>query len=279
MTHGITSRKTVLLAMMAVLCTMPAFTQTDVRLDPEFGARISAAVDKKIIKGLHISLEEEARFDNNFRGFQRLQTTLGASYKVNNYFKCGVGYVLIAPYSSSTSSFGNLRHRLYADATGSIKFGNFSIALKERFQWTYRMGDFNEYQNPRNAFTLKSRLTFKYKFRKVTPFAYFEIRNVFNAPVIHANFDGSSYLTDSGSEKGEPGWFLDGFKGVYVNRYRGATGIDVKVDSKNELSFYFMGDYLYDKVVDANAEGTKLKSYTTEKGFFGTIGAEYTFSF
>ena len=34
-----------------------------------------------------------------------------------------------------------------------------------------------------------------------------------------------------------------------------------------------------DKVVDANADGTKLKSYTKEKGFKGTLGAGYVFAF
>ncbi len=253
--------------------------QTDVNLEPEFGARVSVVVDKKIIKGLHISLEEEARFNNNFKGFQRLQTTLDLSYKVNNYFKSALGYTLIAPYSSSSSSFGNCRHRVYVDAQGSLKFGGFTMSLKERFQWTHRMGDFNEFQNPRNSFELKSRLTFKYKVKRFTPYFYFEIRNFLNAPVICANYDGTTYLTDSGSEKGEPGWFLQSFKGIYINRYRSSLGLDIKINKQNELSFYFLGDYLYDKVVDANSEGTKLKSYTKEKGFFGSIGAEYKFSF
>jgi hypothetical protein len=34
-----------------------------------------------------------------------------------------------------------------------------------------------------------------------------------------------------------------------------------------------------DKQVDANAEGTKLKSYTKEIGFRGWIGAGYEFAF
>lgn len=253
--------------------------QTDVALDPEFGARVSVGLDKKITKGFHIALNEEVRFDNNFRSFDRLQTTLGLDYKVNPYLRFGLGYIFIAPYSSSNSAFKNLRHRLYFDVRGSYQTGRWEFALKERFQWTYRAGDFNEYQYPRNELMLKSRITVKYNTNIASPYLYFELRNFLNAPVIHANYDGTHYLTDDGSEKGEPGWFLEGFRGVYINRYRTCLGVDIKVNKHNKLNFYFLGDFVDDKVVDANAKGTKLKSYTRERGFVGSIGAEYVYAF
>ena len=55
--------------------------------------------------------------------------------------------------------------------------------------------------------------------------------------------------------------------------------MDIQLNRSNTLSFYFMGDYCIDKVVDANAEGTILKSYTKETGFRGWIGAGYEFAF
>lgn len=260
--------------------SVPASAQTDVNLDPEFGGRISAGLDKKIVKGLHITLDEDIWFDNNFRSFDRLQTSLGLSYKVNKYFKVGTGYVFIAPYGSNSKSFKNLRHRLYLDASGTVWMGQWTLSLKERFQWTYRSGDFNVYQNPRYALMLKSRLTLKYRgFNKVTPYIYFELRNYLNAPVIYANYDGTTYLTDEGTEEGPEGWFLHSFKGGYINRYRSSIGLDWKINKRNNLGFYFLGDYLDNKVVDANSEGTKLKSYTRERGFMGTIGVSYVFDF
>jgi hypothetical protein len=51
------------------------------------------------------------------------------------------------------------------------------------------------------------------------------------------------------------------------------------LDKRNTLNFYILCDYLMDKQVDANAEGTKLKSYTKETGFRGWIGAGYEFAF
>ncbi len=254
--------------------------QTDVALDPEFRGRADIGLDWKIVRGLHLSLEEEARFDNNFTGFDRLQTTLGLNYKVNKYFKFGGGYAFITPYGSKSHAFKSFRHRLYLDAAGTVWMGKWTLSLKERFQWTYRTGDFNVYQNPRSAFLLKSRLTLKYRgFKKVTPYLYFELRNYLNAPVIYANYDGDTYLTDDGSETGTAGWFLHSFKGGYINRYRTSVGLDVKINKHNRLNFYFLGDYVSDKVVDANADGTKLKSYTRERGFIGTLGAGYVFAF
>ena len=273
--------KQIILWMLGMFFPIMVFSQTDVALDPELGGRVSLGVDKKIIKGLHVILEEEVRFDNNFGSLDRLQTTVGITYKVHPNIKLGLGYALINGYGFNSGSFKNPRHRLMADVTGTLHLGNWNLSLKERFQVTRRTGDFNVYQNPQNALTLKSRLKAQSKgYGKVQPYTYFELRNYMNAPVIGAAYDGSVYVTlDDYSEEGEAGWVLTGFNGGYVNRLRGSLGVDVKLDKHNTLNFYFLGDYVIDKVVDANAEGTKLKSYTKETGFRGWIGAGYEFAF
>lgn len=254
--------------------------QTDVELDPEFGGRLSVSIDKKLARGLHVSLEEEIRMDNNFGSFDRFHTTLGLSYKVNDYLKLGVGYAMINPYSSSNSAFKGSRHRLMLDATGSLRFGDWRLSLRERFQATYRSGDMNEYQNPRTALTLKSRLKLSYKgLRRLEPYAYVELRNTLNAPVISASYDGTNYLTSALSQYGEAGWFIDSWSGVYVNRVRGSVGFDYRLSKASSIDVSLMADRIMDKVVDANAEGTKLKSYTRETGFVGWINIGYSYSF
>lgn len=273
--------KTKIIILLGLFFPMIAFSHTDVTLDPEFGGRVSLSLDKRIIKGLHVSLEEEVRFDNNFGSLDRLQTTLALSYKVHPNIKLRLGYSLINGYGASSKSFKNPRHRFMADVTGTVHCGNWNFSLKERFQMTHRTDDFNVYQNPQNALMLKSRLKAQYKgLGKVLPYAYFEVRNYLNAPVIEAAYDGNVYVTlDDYSEEGEAGWFLKGFNGGYVNRLRGSIGVDVKLDKRNTLNFYFLTDYLIEKQVDANAEGTQLKSYTKETGFRGWIGAGYEFAF
>lgn len=255
--------------------------QTEENLDPEFGLELYAGLEKKIIKGLHITLEEEMRLDNNFKSFDRLQTTLGISYKVHKNIKLGLSYRLINPYSSSSKAFKTSRHRLMFDITGTLHFGKWNLSLKEQFLWTYHTGSsYNVYQYPRNELALKSRLMIKYKGHHIAePYAYVELRNVFNAPSITANYDGTSYLTEDGNATDLPGWFISSYSNAYINRVRGAIGVDVKINKHNSLKFQIFGDYIYDKVVDANSEGTKLKSYTIEKGFVGKLKIGYTFSF
>lgn len=257
-----------------------SYAQTDVELDTEFGARVSVGVDKEINQKVRLSLEEELRFDDNLRGFNRMQTTIQADYKLLRGVKFGVGYMLVNPYSSSENSFSNARHRCMFDIAGSLRYGQWRFSLKERFQATYRSGDFNTYQNPRTALSLKSRFMVKYKYSEfLLPYAYVELRNTLNAPVVSAYYDGSNYVTASGSTTGEEGWFLDGFNGCYVNRIRLGLGMDVHKDIHNAFTVCLMLDRVSNKIVDANAAGTKLKSYTKEVGFVGNIGFNYVYSF
>ena len=276
--------KTRILVIFAIVFSAFGFpsvkAQTDVDLDPEVGGRLSVSVDKKLARGLHISLEEEIRMDNNFGSFDRFHTTLGLSYKVNDYLKLGVGYAMINPYSSSNGAFKSSRHRLMLDATGSLRFGDWRLSLRERFQATYRSGDMNEYQNPRTALTLKSRLKLSYKgLRRLEPYAYVELRNTLNAPVISASYDGTNYLTSALSQYGEAGWFIDSWTGMYVNRVRGSIGFEYRLSKASRIDISLLADRIVDKVVDANAEGTKLKSYTRETGFVGWINIGYSYSF
>lgn len=269
-----------LMGLMGLIGPVGAWGQTEVDLDAEVGGRLSFNLNKKITKGWHINLEEEVRFDDNFSSFNRFHTTLSTSYKVLPNLKLALGYSLINGYNSEINSFRTPRHRLFADVNGTYRYGDWQFALRERVQVTHRTDAFNEYQNPGNAWMLKSRLKVSYKgFRRWTPYGSIEMRNTLNAPVIKANWDGTNYVTDAGSQVGEEGWFLDGFSGVYVNRWRGVLGVDYRIDRESNIEVYLMADYCTEKEVDANAEGTKLKSYVLEKGFNGWLCVSYSYSF
>lgn len=260
--------------------------QTDVDLDPEFGGRLSLQLDKKLVKGLHVTLEEELRMDDNFGSFNRLQTTLAVSYKVLPYLKLGAGYALINGYDADSSAFKSARHRFFFDITGTYRFGDWQLSLRERVQMTHRTGTFNQYQNPENLWGLKSRVKVAYKgFRRSEPYASVELRHVLNAPAINAVYNEATdtwgYYNASGTftKKGDAGWFLDGFNGTYLNRVRGALGVKYRIDKRSTLDICLLADYCLDKVVDANSEGTKLKSYTRETGFVGWFTVGYSYGF
>ena len=114
--------------------------QTSVDLDSEFGGRISVGIDKKIQKGLHVSLDEELRFGGNFNTFNRLQMNLGVDYKLMQHIKLGVGYSLINPYDTTEKAFSGAKHRIVFSATGIVRYGQWRFALKEQFQLTHRTG-------------------------------------------------------------------------------------------------------------------------------------------
>ena len=268
-----------ILAFVISLCPV-VVAQTDVSLDDEFGGRFSFVVEKKLMKGLRLAIEEEVRLTDNFSSLGRLQTTVSISYKVHPNIKLGVGYALINPYDADSGDFKNCRHRFMFDASGVWRVGDWSLSLKERLQATVRTGSFNEYQAPRTSWMLKSRVKAQYKgWRTYEPYVAFELRNTLNAPTIDAYYDGTRYLTESGSRTGEAGWFLDGFNKRYVNRLRGIIGTEFRLGANSTVDVCLMGDYVIDEVVDANAEGTKLKSYTRETGYLGWIVAGYKFSF
>ena len=253
--------------------------QDDVSLDPEFGGRLSFSLDKKLAKGLHLSLEEEARMDDNFSSFNRLHTTVGLSYKVSRQLKFGVGYAMINPYSSKNSAFKNARHRLMVDGKYTLQHGDWQFSLKERLQATFRTGDYNAYQHTQPELALKSRLMAKYKgLGSVTPYGYVELRHSLASYAISAVQSGSTWVDDDGDGAGEAGWFINGRKS-YLNRVRASLGLDWRIDRRNTLGFYLLADYVNDYVIDANSSGTKLKDYTHETGFVGQIGAQYNFAF
>ena len=263
-------------ALLPVLFPLLAIGQTDEPQEAEWGARLSASAEKKLARGLRVSLEEEVRLDDNFTSFNRLQTTIGLKYKVGNHLRVGVGYAMINGYSSKQSQFKSARHRLMVEGTGFYRTGQWELSLRERLQFTIRTGDFNAYQSPRTAIMLKSRLQVKYKgMGHWVPSASCELRSFLNAPAIVAQFDGTNYLTESGSQTGEAGWFLGGWSNVYNNRVRLAVGTDYKLNKHSTLNATLLLDYVNDKVVDANSSGTRLKSYTRETGWVAWLTAGF----
>lgn len=274
--------KKLILPALLVFFPFAAYAQTEVDDENDFNTRISVGVDKKLAKGFHLTAKEEFRFDDNSTAIDQLRTDFGMSFKINSYLKAGASYTLINPYKSSQSTFNNPRHRFSADLTGSIKSGDWTFSLKERYQLTHRSGDFNTYQSAVNAMVLKSRLSAKYRgFGDFKPYGFAELRNTLNAPAIKATYNSSTgkYLTPTGSEEGNAGWFISGWDSAYINRYRLGLGCDFSFSGNHGLDVFLLLDYYTDKDVDANGAGTVLKSYTVQHGFIATLGLAYTFSF
>jgi hypothetical protein len=263
----------ILTVCLLLILALPGRGQTSYTIpvgimETDLGGRFSLGVDKKLSKGLHLSIDGELRMKDNFSTVGRWQVGADLSYKVNPYLKLGGGYIFIDKLKSSGD--WSPRHRFYVDATGGIRVGDWRFSLKERLQLTHRNADdMNVFQANPNSLALKSRIKAQYKGRSVSPYAYVELRNVFNDPACTAKYDGTAFSD----------YQFTGYTDAYVNRLRGALGLEWKLSKQHALDFSILGDYCHDKVVDTNAEGTKLKSISYERMFNTKFCIGYKFSF
>lgn len=238
-------------------------------MDNDFGGRVSATLDKKLVKGVHLNAEVEARFSDNFTSMRRYQAGLGITWKINDYFKVGTGYMFIQKQNSEGT--WKPRHRVYLDGSVNFRAGDWRFSLKERLQYTHRDVN-NTYQSNPNSIALKSRFKIAYKgFNSVTPYAYVELRNVFNDPSVKATWSTTSLAYADYS--------FGGYNDAYINRIRGSLGAEWKMTKHHSLDFFLLTDYYYDKNIDTNSSGTKLKSLTYDQGINVSLGVGYKFSF
>ena len=246
--------------MRSIKFLLPALLLISVAANGQ--SRVSAGVDWKIRKGLHLDAGYEMRLSDDCSSIERNQLGVGIQYSPFKHFDVGAGYSYIGHYDDE----GTLkpRHRVYLDVMGSYKFGSWKVSLKERLQLTHKSYDFNEFQQTPNLVELKSRLKVAYKgFAHLDPYAYVELKNCFNGP---------SFETDSGYK------FL-GYYDAYLNRTRLALGVEWNISGHHAIDFRFMGDFCRNKDIDVNAEGTKLKSYSLVESFRPALCAGYVFSF
>lgn len=237
----------------------------------DVNGRASAELDWKVAKGFHLNAGYEVRSKDSFSGIERNQFSLGASYKLNKHLKTGLEYTFIGHYGNSSGEF-RPRHRLSANVTGSVGAGNWRFSLRERLQFTHKFYDINPCQEVLNPLTLKSRLMAKYRgFKTVEPYAYVELRNVFNDPKCSA-----TYNTATGSWTD---YEFIGYSHAYVNRVRGALGLEWNLTKRHSLDFTVMYNYHNELEIDTNKAGTKLKSYAWQNPSTATVSVGYKFSF
>ncbi|NLZ19293.1 MAG: DUF2490 domain-containing protein [Bacteroidales bacterium] len=259
--------------LLSFLLLVPALVRaqgTVNALENDFATRTSVEIDKKLARGLHLSASYELRTENALTKIDRHQVSLGLDYKFNDWLKGGIGYTFYDRYG--TNAGWQPRHRASARLTFGYRIGDWRFSLREMLQLTHKTEDLNAYQEVRNPLTLKTRFKVQYKgFDAVEPYVFFELKNILNDPACTA-----TYNTATGAYSD---YAFTGYTDSYINRYRGGLGLEWKLDKHNALEFYGLFDYCYDKNVDTNKEGTKLKSLTYDQAFITTVGVGYKFSF
>ena len=139
-------------AVMALAVTGMARAQSEGATGKDFGLWTSAAVEKKINKKWSVDAHFKYRLKDNIDGSgwgepARWAAGVGVSYKVLSRLKLDAGYEFIRDHScyewneaqqEETEGFWGSKHRVYASFTASFKAQNIKIALRERWQYTYR---------------------------------------------------------------------------------------------------------------------------------------------
>ena len=228
-----------------------------------FGTKYKAGVDYKVFQGFHLRASEAVLLDSSF-GFDRSNTTVGATYRFNDWLKAGLDYSAIAV----SKSYGlDWRHRLTFGVTESWKLDGFKFSFRESLMATYRTRDIDTYENPRTKLIFKTRAKVSYKpfHSRFTPYALAEMRLLLNGAKWSEN--------DSGT------WVFDGHSDIYFNRIAFQAGTLFHLDKQNALEFYAQYNYVIDKDVDAVRATGVFKSLTITHYPRVELGLGYTFSF
>ncbi len=165
------------------------------------GLWTSAEVKKKLFPGFDINAEGDFRLRDNLKTVNRWAVGGGASYRLFSFLKADAGYQYIQfQHPEETTKKGNYipaywspRHRATFSLTGTHSFDRFKISLRERYQYTYRVGisvpkysseemtkqKDDEEIDSKSISVLRSRLQLEYNIRKsgFTPYASGELYN------------------------------------------------------------------------------------------------------
>lgn len=178
-----------ILAGLLMLAAVPVAHSQELWTSADF----SAGFGKK----WEVGAEVEYRTHDALKSTERVTIGLSGEYK-QKYFKIDAGYKYIMSHTlEEETRKGNIippywigRHRVYASVTGKIKAGRFSLSLRERYQYTHRLGKWvekyepdgetrkdDEWIAPKDKHILRSRLHCDYNIRKskFEPFASIEL--------------------------------------------------------------------------------------------------------
>ena len=286
-----------LFTLTALLACSVAFAQWNPDLAPtrdninkvdkgdDLQARVRASIEIPIFKTLSVEVGEQVRFKDTFGQVDKFVTSVGLGYKPWRFLKFGVDYSFVneqkfdteiltddsgAEYAKDVKSWLNF-HRVNVDVTGSVRFGQVKLSLRERVRFNFRTDDPIKYEHADPFITLRSRLKVAYDLRnsRWEPYVFGELYNTLNAlrPVRnYLNPNSGATWKDSGSKYDN-----------YINRIRLAAGTEFKINNYNRLDFYYMCHF--NTSYEARYKNNKgdLKDWRQEKGIAHVIGIDYKF--
>lgn len=166
------------------------------------GVAIKVSLSGKIYKHFSFLLEEDVRPRDDFREAGWFLTTGEVNYRILPDICVGAGYMSLARYKAQEE----IRNRYYLYITGSHKFGIFKIAIRERFQSTYKKGT----PHPTNYLRSMLALSCRIAASGFEPFLYIE-------PFNNVGHNGK----------------------MHADKIRYSIGCDYRMNAKNCLQLYY----------------------------------------
>lgn len=221
-------------------------------------ARIGFDITKQIKKGLNVSWEEELRLRNTLGTVDRIHSSLGATYRITEWFRVGAAYTFIARWhdgkkSTDYEKYWDLRHRASADLMFTLKSGKWRFSLRERPQFTFRTDSVNTREKSKCDIVLRHRFKVDYKIfhLPLRPYVSVELSHTLNAPVLGGN---------------------------YVDKVRSMLGVEWRLSKESTLEFYYRFDYVYGRDIHITKNKGNI-TITPELGYYHILGVFYSYSF
>lgn len=265
--------------LAAVMLCAPVQAQDAISLvessESDVQLRVGAGLEVPIGRKWEFAWSEQMRLHNNLANFDKVVSSVGFGYKPWKFLKFEAQYGFVNERTSKTDNDTGfktidwqIRHRLNADITGSVRLGNVKLSLRERVRVQFRGDSVNKYEHVNPEITLRSRLKGALKLRndRWEPYAFAEVYTTLNAVGAVGN-----YLRD-------PIHYSN-----YINRVRVGLGTEMKLSNSSKLDFYYMVHF--NRSYEARYKGISkdptndgdLKSWRLEKKCAHVIGIDYKF--
>ena len=166
------------------------------------GVALKVSLSGKIYKRFCFIFEEDMRPRDDFREAGWFLTTGEINYRILPNVRAGAGYMSLVRYKASEE----VRNRYYLYASSSHRFGAFKIAIRERFQSTYKKNCLHPTNYLRSMLTLSCRIASS----EFEPFVYVE-------PFNNVGYNGK----------------------MHADKIRYSAGCDYRMNTKNCIQFYY----------------------------------------
>ncbi len=178
---------------------------------------MNVSVEKKIIQSLSISLNQEFRMNENITELGTFFTEIGATYKINKYFRISANYRFINKRRLDDSY--SKRHRYFFDLTIRKKFSPVILSFRTRFQSQYT-DVFSSEDGKIPACYSRNKLTIKYDDgNNLKPYFYAELFSPLKHP-----FD------------------------VFIDNARFSAGLEYEINRMNTIDVF----YIFQKEYNVN---------------------------